>query len=465
MSALAEWRAGCAIARQAVLERRAAGSLTLSWLLLALAGLGSLVLFSSAPQRRLWFGICTGVPLGMLSLMWWIYLCGNLPAQCAARPAQLVPMLLPRARGVMIAAWAVIVLGETLLLGWPLGHPLLVAVIGGLFLIEVGVLGTPLRWMLLGGAIWLLGNIGSAAAHHLALAVLLSPVTVLLGALLLLWRGRTALQRQFADPRQHQTVHGRHAPVAVTAPAPSALQEWLQRWLFEQPRRQPAFLDILGPGGFGNHRPAALLLLVACVAPALAVQQGWLGSTGARRTRALMVLVCLLWQGLTVWREAARFRHARLEQALLSLSALAPSATAMNGVLVRYWLGQFARRWLLTSVAMLGAAAVLGATLEELGRLAAVATCALPLAAALLSDQGRAGDGNGARVILAVAYGALAYCASGAAVLALPLQIQWQAAALVLAGASVVVVGWRWRCLLRAAPVLQRGRLARRAHF
>lgn len=458
MSALAEWRAGWAIARQAVLERRAAGSLALSWLLLMLAALGSLVLLSSTPYRWSLFCFCTGVPLGMLSMMWWIYLCGNLRAQCTTRPAQLVPALLPRARRVMIVAWAVIVLVVTLLLGWPSGHPLLVAAITGLVLIEAGVLGTPLRFGLIGGAIMLLTNFGSDAARQLAVQALLSPVTALLAALLLCWQGRTALRRQFADPRRSQAYHV--AKLAAPPMVVPAARGRLQRWLFDRPRHQPAFLDTLGPGGFGNHRPAALLLLVVCVALALAAQQGWLGSAGVRRTRALVVLVCLLWQGLPVWVEAARFRRARGEQALLSLSALAPPATAMNAVLARYWLGQFGRRWLITSVAMLGAAAMLGATLDELGRLAAVATCALPLAACLLADQGRAGDGNSARLLVAVAYAALAYCASGTAVLDLPWLVQWPAVALVLTCASVIMVAWRWQLLLRAAPMLPRGRFS-----
>ena len=108
-----------AIWRQPLAERRAIGNLGLTWCLLALFLLGTLSLALPIPQRGLLFASLTGVPIAMLLVMWWIYLCANVATQCHRAALQLVPGLTAQVQRALVVAWLAIVAIMTLLAGVP----------------------------------------------------------------------------------------------------------------------------------------------------------------------------------------------------------------------------------------------------------------------------------------------------------------------------------------------------------
>jgi hypothetical protein len=169
----------------------------------------------------------------------------------------------------------------------------------------------------------------------------------------------------------------------------------------------------------------------------------------------MMIGALLLWQAAIVLLEARRFGRWHVEQSLLTLTPAAPASRAMNAVLAYFWRAELIRTWSLLTATMLCGAAILGAPAAELVRLMAVATCPLVWAGYLFRDLAHSPAGESTLLLLA-GYTVLAASATGAAVMGFA--FAWLPAALALAGVSLAWATWRWRRMLRAAPVLPSGR-------
>ena len=183
-----------AIWRQPLAERRAIGNLGLTWCLLALFLLGTLSLTLPIPQRGVLFAFLTGVPMGMLLLMWWIYLCASVATQCHPAALRLVPGLGAEAQRALFVAWLAIVAIMTLLAGVPTGHPGLVAFVTALVLIEGGVMGSFFRYAAIAATWWALSHAGQDTTDWLRWFID-TRAAMVAGAMLVLADGAVALHR------------------------------------------------------------------------------------------------------------------------------------------------------------------------------------------------------------------------------------------------------------------------------
>jgi hypothetical protein len=437
-----------AIWRQPVAERRAAGSLWLTWLLLVLGVLGTATAAIDSPRAHLLFVTCTGAPIGSVLIMWWLYLCNNVRAQCHPAALQLVPALRARMVRALVLAWLAIVAIMTLLVGLPLGSPVQVALFMALLLIEMSFAGTGRSMVLWIGAA-VLPQVLPALGPWLAAAVA-TPAGLAAAVVLVLVDGAAALRRL---PRGGIVPPPWAAGAAVWRATGGRPTGWLER----AADLQPAFLQPLGRSWFGTHGTTIAMLAVAC-----AVLRIWAALKGPAAADFLMVQRALLAVGmlfllaLFVYREAQRFARARTEQALLSLTPGAPGHAAMNRVLAALLLRGFARTWLILGSLTLAALAVLGAHLPDLARMGAVWMAALPLVTVAMRDFARAGGAPG---LLATPWLTFLVWAAFTGSLGWGAPAPW----LILAAAGLVsgllLAGWRWRAMVAAAPALPAGRI------
>lgn len=354
-----------AIWRQPVAERRAQGNLGLTWCLLALFVLGTLSLLTPSPQRYVLFAMFTGIPMSMLLIMWWIYLCANVAHQCHPAALQLVPDLGRQVQRAVVLAWLAIVAIMTLLAGVPSGHAGVVAVVTALVLIEAGVMGNWIRYAVIGATWWALAHASPAVTESLRWFIA-TPSALLVGTVLVLLDGAMALRRL-----------GRgNAPVLARRNALAALQERkgpggrLAGWPEWGADSQPVWLQPLGRSWFSLHLFTIVVVVLLCAW--LRFWATWKGHSdvheflaGYRAVLGLAacgVLACILYQ------EAHRFTRARTEQALLFLTPAAPVRSAIDGLLARAWLTGFVRSWLILWALTLLALVSLGAHWSELAK-------------------------------------------------------------------------------------------------
>lgn len=444
-----------AIWRQPLAERRAVGNLGLTWCLLVLSLLGTLSLALPIPQRWPLFAFLTGVPMGMLLIMWWAYLCANVATQCHPAALRLVPGLGAEAQRALFVAWLAIVAVMTLLAGVPTGHAGLVAVVTALVLIEAGVMGTVTRYAIIGAAGWALSHAGHDTTEWLR-GFIGTPVAMVAGAVLVLADGAVAL---------HRVASGKN-PVRTRRNAVAALQEnngpggrsvgWPQ-WDLDP---QTAFLQPLGRSWLGLHLFS--IGIVALVCAGLRFLAAWQGHADlhaffAGHRSVLAIAMCGV-LAMIVYQESQRFTGARIEQALLCLTPAAPERRAMNRLLARSLLAGFGRCWLILGVSMMAALGVLGAQVPELARLSAVWVVALLLGAYALRDFAHAGNPPGwpGALLLAVLGGAGVAAVSGHGAPGV-----WIVTAAVGAVLVLSVARWRWQAMLSAAPALPAGRFAK----
>jgi hypothetical protein len=438
----------CAIWRQPALQMRNRSTRGVSSMLIALSGLGWFALTWNAPHRDLLLAFCTGVPMGMLLTMWWIYLLGSAAAQCHPAALQLVPHLRGRVVRAVILAWVMIVVIETLLAGVPTGYPGQVALATGVVLIEVGIMASLWRCAAIGVALWL-ACFGNVQLTAWLVAFIQTPAALLAGAVVLALDGRAALRRL---GRLGGTVPGH----AVTANLPGSAV--VPRAPAAGADRQPLFLRPLGRSWFGWHRRAIGMLLLACLL--LRFWCAWRGFSAhlilawAREIVAVAMLYAL---ANAASREARRFDTSRTEQALLCLTPGAPDRAALNGVLARLFVAGFARSWALLASGTLVALAVAGAEPGELARFALAWLPALGLMAWPLRNYAlRADVPRWPPVLFGAVMSAVCSAANnGGAALG-----DWLAGALALTAMALAVALWRWRAMLAAPPALPAGRLA-----
>lgn len=456
-----EWRAYRAILMHAVNQRRARGRPWLGWLLAALA-LGGTVWASMAGDKAglaLAFGV--GVPLGMLSLMWWVQWFSSIVIQCNPIAMHLAPHMRVRARRVTIAVWAAITLVMTLSIGVPTGYPGQVAVFTGLALMEMSATFNIWRFALLVAVNWLLWHLGAAVALWYA-DFLKSGAAVAIGVLLVVLDGRIALRRMFGGPRRLPlAVAPRPAAGKPDIPAPIArLPRFFQAVHGENTRNQPSIARVLGPGTFGVENLALVLLVAVCL-----VMRSWIALHGNGDphkelvvTRWAVLVAVLMAQGLVAFSIPKRFATHIGEQALVRLAPAAPASRDFNRVLARYFLRRCAATWWVLSASTLAALWVLGATAGELARALAACSFTLVLAAVPLADFARKRKETSWLALLQFGLGAIAQVPAIYAIDGQGTPEQWAVAALANLVVAALVTGYRWRAMVMAAPAFPAGR-------
>jgi hypothetical protein len=444
-----------AIWRQPVAERRAGGSLGLTWCLLALFLLGTLSLGIASPHRTLLFAFFTSVPMGMLLLMWWIYLCANVAAQCHPAALQLVPRLRAHAIRAVVVAWLAIVAIMTLLGGVTTGHAGQVAIVTALVLIEAGVMGSFARYALLAALFWILPHARPEVGQWL-IGFMATPAGLLAGTLLVLLDGAAALRRL---QRMHSVGPGKPGAPAILAvqQRPRGPGGRRAAWFDPALDPQPAFLHPLGRSWFSLHLFSIMMVALLCAGLRLwTTGQGQDLHAAVAGQRSVLAIAMFGVLAIIVYQEGRRFASARTEQALLCLTPAAPGPGAMNGILARGMLAGYTRSWLILGVLTLLALAALGAQAPELARLAAVWALALPLCAWPMRDIARHADPSGAAGAVPVAVlggaGVAAINGHGAAG-------WWLALAGFGIAAGLALARWRWQAMLAAAPALPAGRI------
>ena len=434
--------------RQPVAQRRAAGSLWLTWFLLVLGVLGTATAAIDSPRAHLLFVTCTGVPIGMLLIMWWLFLCGNVKTQCHPAALQLVPALRARMVRAMGLAWLAIVAIMTLLVGVPLGLPVQVALFMALLLIEMSFAGTWRSIVLWTGAA-VLPQVLPTAGPWLAGAVV-TPAGLAAASVLVLVDGAAALRRL---PGGGVATAGWNPGAAAWLGAGGCPPGWFDR----AADPQPAFLQPLGRSWFGAHWTTIIVVTAACSGLRIwATLKGpaALDFLHFQRTVVAAAMPCLL--ALFVYREAQRFAKARTEQALLALTPGAPGSAVMNRVLAAQLLRGFARSWLILGGLMLAALALLGTSAAGLARMCAVWMAALPLVTVAMRDFARASGSPG---LLATPLMMFLIWAAAVGSNGMGAPAAWLGVAAAGLVSGLVLVRWRWHAMLAAPRALPAGRV------
>ena len=425
--------------RQPLLQLRGNSTRGVSFVLLAMFALGLFTLNLHGPHRGVAFALCTGMPMGMLLLMWWIYLLGNVAIQCHPAALQLVPDLRARINRAVLGAWLVIVGLVTALVGVPTGYPGQVAIVTGLVLIEVGIMANLWRFAGLGFALWLM-CFASGPFTAWLLAFIHTPAALAAGAAILVLDGWAALRRL--------------ARLRGTGPIKSVPINMRSARGFDP---QPLFLRPLGTSWFGWHVRIIVTEALLCVL--LRLWCAWDGAdahtilSGAREVVAVTMFFTL---ATAASNEARRFALSRTEQALLCLTPGAPDGAALNRALADMFLSGFVRSALLLAGTSLVALAVLGAQANELARFALAWTVALVLAALPLRDYARARAAPHWPPVLLTALMAVVFSAANNGGGALR---DWLAGSVAVGLVSIALVAWRRRRMLAAAPALPAGRI------
>lgn len=447
-----EWIACSAILLMPLRQRRSQGTLWVSWMLLglvALSAVSAVAAFGSSAHKWRQFSGFTAVPLGMFILQWWVMLFGSMMEQCRAVPIHLVPHMRKRAMWVMTGAWAIGVALMALMLGLPLGHPLEVAVVTGLVLLEMTVLFSVARLAAL-ALIFIVMNYAGAMVRQWTADLAAGDALLIVLTVWLALDCRAALRRMFgtaARPRAWAAPKDGIPPIIAT------VTRWFSRIAGDEASKLPPILRVLGAVPFGGTR-LMLVLLVACFGP-LRIWHELAGKTDAHD--GLFVIRCVVLFGMVASQAvfvalaavAPQKRHD--EQALFRLTAGAPAAPDLNRQLARRLLAgqtrmaaEFAGLTLLVLLA-------LGASMGEVGRAAAVCTVSLALAGESLRDYARARTG-GARsllfYLLLLAIGA----ATVAALSGRGSGSTWLAGAMVAIGLSGWFIRARWNRMLAALP-------------
>lgn len=445
-----------AIWRQPVAERRALGSLGLTWCLLALFLLATLSLAMPSPKRLLLFAILTSIPMSMLLLMWWIYLCANVTAQCHRAALQLVPNLGAQVQRAVVVAWLAIIAIMTLLAGVPTGHPGLVAFATALILIEAGVMGSFARYAIFGLACLASSYASEGVTDWLAWFIA-TPAAIVAGAALVLLDGAVALRR-LAQGKQ-VIPFKENGMASLKQRRADGLGGRQRGWCEPAIDPQPAYLRPLGRSWFSLH--LFTIGMVALVCAGLRLWAAWEGKHDIHAflagNRWMLGFAMFGVLAAIVHQESQRFSSARTEQALLCLTPAAPERPAMNRLLARGLLTGFVRTWLILCLLTMVALSALGAQPPELTRLAAVWVLALPLGGYALRDFARAGNPSGwpGALVLTLLGGACTVAVNGQGGAGV-----WLGLAGGACFVSLAVARWRWHAMLAAAPALPAGRIA-----
>lgn len=451
-----EWTAIRVILMQPVLERRSQGSLQVSWMLVGLMLLFSVLAMVTKTHGWLVFAFGVGVPLFMWVLMWWVLLFGNLLKQCSAPAMQLAPHMRRRTMRALVLAWAMATLSLSLVVGIPVGYPGQVAVIVGLGLLEITVMFSPWRIVLFAVLLWLRSYAGIPMPAWF-LGFLASHAAVALGIVLVVLDGRAALLRMFGKPGVRRPWSIAKEPESTYLPDVVRL---LQTFRVDRPAGQPLIARVLGSAAFSGARTVLAVLVVASLAIRALIEMQGTGTAHDRllMTRAMVLIGMLELQALMAYKEASRVYQRQAEQALVRLSVAAPLAAGINRVLARYFVSGFAAMWTACSTVTVAMLLVLGANAGEALGAAAACTLLLVLAGLPLRDYAR---GKQSDMVATLVYLFVSVAAVATGIEAMRGNVAanawaWLALASVLLAALFV---WRrWRTMVNAAPAYPAGR-------
>jgi hypothetical protein len=450
-----DWAAVRAILMQPVQERRAQGSLWVSWMLIGIMLLFS-VLAMKSNKHLVVFALGVGIPLFLLVVMWWVLLFGSLLTQCSAPAMQLAPHMRERTMHAFLLAWAAATLSLTLVIGVPVGYPGQVAVVVGLGLLEITVMFSPWRLGLAAALLWIRWYAGIPMPAWF-LDFLAGGTAVALGAVLVVLDGRAALLRMFGKPgvRRPWTLSKRPAPTIL----PDVVR-LLQTARADRSSGQPLIARVLGPAAFSGSRTVLVVLVVACVAIRALIEMQGTGSAHDRllMTRAMVLIGMLELQALLAYKEAGRVYQRQAEQALVRLSVAAPVAAGINRLLARYFVTGFAGMWAGCSAVTVAMLLVLGANASEALGAAAACTPLLLLAGLPLRDYAR---GKESDLVATLVYFFVSLSAVALGIEAIRGKVAvnaWGALALASVVLAAVFVWRRWHTMLKAAPAYPAGR-------
>ncbi|MDL2358076.1 MAG: hypothetical protein QFF03_22725 [Pseudomonadota bacterium] len=452
-----EWAACGAMLMLPARRVRAQGSAWLHWMLIGLVLLaGCAALMAKGKMALMLLAVVAGIPLTLLVLMWWVLLFSSMLEQYSATAMHLLPRMRQRAMRASAAAWLVAILLMTLCVGVPTGYPGQVAVLTGLALLEITVMFNRWRIGLFVFALWIRAYAGVPIPDGLV-AFLGSYGAVAIGALLVVLDGRAALHRMFG------TADGAR-PWKVSKPAAAPWSTRLARLLKTRPRdlvrRQPAFTKVLGAPVFAGAPALLAVPALGCVAIRAVVALQDIGAAHDRllMTRSLALVGVLILQALMVQSAATCMLQHRSEQTLVRLAPATPPAGALNRVLARYLLANFALMWIGCTAVAIACLLVLGASAGEALRALAACTLSLALAGLPLRDYARS---KAPHFIATLLYWLCAAAALVVAVVAVRGKFGGQSwAALAIAGVllAALFVCWRWRAMVAAPPAFPAGR-------
>lgn len=451
-----DWAAVRAILMLPVRERRAQGSLWVSWMLIGLMLLFAVLAVVTKKNNWGVFAIGVGIPLFMFVVMWWVLLFGSLLTQCSAPAMQLAPHMRELSMRAVVLAWAAATLSLTLVVGIPSGYPGHVAVIVGLGLLEITVMFSPWRLGLFAALMWIRW-FADIPVPGWFLGFLASNAAVALGLVLVVLDGRAGLLRMFGKP-------GVRRPWSLPKqPAPAVFPDvvrLLQTMRVDRSGGQPLIARVLGPAAFAGSRTAAVVLVVAAVAIRVLIEIQATGNAHDRllMTRAMVLIGMLELQALLAYKEASRVYQRQAEQALVRLSVAAPVAAGINRVLARYFVTGFAAMWSGCTAVTVGMLLVLGANAAEALGAAAACTLLLALAGLPLRDYARGKESDLAATLVYLFVSLAAVAAGIEAMRGKVAANAWAALALASVVLAALFVWRRWSTMLKAAPAYPAGR-------
>ncbi|GAB3426781.1 hypothetical protein GCM10027320_02710 [Massilia solisilvae] len=431
-----------AIVRQAVQQRRSQGSMWLSWVLAALAVLFAVPAisndFANADSRILCIGLAGGA-FSMLAMMWWTLLSGSVRQQYTPFAARLLPRARQRMRAVLLSVGLILAMTEVVLVGLPFGHPLLVF-FGAVFVMIEIVL--PTSWRAAALVLFLV------AAPDRLTELLGGPVGAVLGLAVLAFEARAAYRYLFG--RDGALPPLRAPAFAQRGPRPAS-------------QARPASRSGLLVYGLGPTPPWRFCLRSLAFWAMAAIMFGlmmvWGGGLRVEIARALILCVVLVAQFMSVHVIAGALYESGLEQSLIRLSAAAPQATMLNGVLARILVAQTARVRIVSLAAAVAAFGLTGAPWSQTTQAAALCVLIPFACGGLLAEYSRAPAVSrllklgwfaatiaGIVLVLVVSFG-----------LAQPLAFAGGAALVLLAASGFALA--RWRGMLRAPVAFPAGRI------
>lgn len=224
--------------------------------------------------------------------------------------------------------------------------------------------------------------------------------------------------------------------------------------------RQPLFTRVLGPAAFGATATLLTVLVGVGLAIRTLVEVQSTGSAHERlfMTRGMVLVAVLFLQAMMVYSEASRCYRRSGEQALVRLAPAAPEARAINRLLARYLLARFAAMWGLSSLVTVAMLVVLGATVGEALRAAALFGAWLAFAGVLLRDYARGVVASRLQPLVLAVAALAALLATSAAMRGKFAGELWCAVALAGVTAAALFVWRRWRRMAQAAPAFPAGR-------
>ena len=447
-----EWTACRAIIRHAFYARWNQGDNWFNWLLLGATALVPLIALMSGGRPKLILSLGLGIPVGILTLIWWFMLLISLDQQTGAQGR-----LIPRIRGRSIAAlalvWTVATLGLTTLYAIGGAPVALTAAIVGLVLMATAlikmmpVMIAPLVVLLNVPSVFKL-PVTRMSENTLLLAAALLIVTM--GALVTcsLWRG-------VRWPR-----HTAHAPPVASSVIGKGRVSWQYarklRRDCESRRSTSLLTHCIGPGITTFAPPIAL---VACAALLLLMRFAPEAMANYRNELRLFIPVMMVaLQILGAYTMLAAVYATTGEQAVARLTPGLPSSRLINQGLGRALLGNYARLWQSTTAVVLVAAWGSGASAGHLLQLLAACSLTLACAGMLLRDFSAPNDIRGwvrglRLMLLAGAFVAMLCAAHGEVDLHF-----WGVVGLASVAWSAGFGVWRWNAMQRAPVAMPAGR-------